>query len=223
MTMRVGGQCGFTLVEMVLAMALTAVVGLAAAGVSAALSNGYAMSQGNYETLQAGRVTVGNLHRTIRSAKLVTMAGSEGLVVWAADPNGNDLINISELRVIELDQANARLFCHRVNLDGLDAGVRDALDAPVTLATAMAFQTIRSRVLSDVRCSTQSLADGVRSLTVSAIPACPQARTVSIEVLMSCQAVSQTLRSASTLRVDNTASVVRNAQTGLWYLAGEGS
>ena len=105
---------GVTLVELILAMMITALIGV---GVASTL---YAASYGTSSRREVRRVAVrsqqlhSRIEDAIRNARAILASGqvSAGygyLVLWAGDTNQNNHVNLSELQLIELPSGSATL------------------------------------------------------------------------------------------------------------------
>ena len=92
---------GFSLVELIVALMVTAIVLTAAVTLSYAFSSAYD-STGDISEKQA-RIRYTNLRITelIRQSKLVCARFYGDLVIWRADDNGDNQINVSEIVYIE--------------------------------------------------------------------------------------------------------------------------
>ena len=71
----------FTLVEMVMAISITAITGLAVAGVTVALSNAHAHSETFYQSLRTGHFVMHRLQNGLRCARLVTATNNNAYFV----------------------------------------------------------------------------------------------------------------------------------------------
>jgi prepilin-type N-terminal cleavage/methylation domain-containing protein len=98
---------GFSLVELIVAMMVISIVLSAVVTLSYALSSAYE-STGDIGEKQA-RVRYTNLRMTelIRHSKLVCSWFNGNLVIWRADDNNDNKINISEIVYIETGYSNS--------------------------------------------------------------------------------------------------------------------
>ena len=83
---------GFTLVELVMAISITTIIGLAVAGASMALSTAHAHSESRYGSIETARSAMRRIQSSLRAAALVTYVHSNGhkLGYWAGDENEDD-------------------------------------------------------------------------------------------------------------------------------------
>ena len=96
----------FTLLELVITIAIMSVIGLSVAGVSVALSTAHANSQSAYENIQASRNTLIGIQRVLNRARLIVATDSQTVLYWVGDANGDGAINISELVALWYDAEN---------------------------------------------------------------------------------------------------------------------
>ena len=96
---------GFTLVEITLAMAVAAVVGLGVVSLTSAMFSAIDASNDSYGCVQTGRVLMLRLASVFRSAQLITDVSPDNasVMAWAGDTNGDRAINFSELMIIRWD------------------------------------------------------------------------------------------------------------------------
>lgn len=204
----------YTLVELVLAMFITALIALTTAGVAGALSYSYNHTQNMTETLQSQRYVMGSIEKVIRTAKLVTATTTSGMIVWAGDANSNKAIDLNELVKIDFDSAN-----HQVVQESLPT-VSGALNATLTLATANVFNTVKTQMdsagLANYRVS-RVLATNVRDFQVRADVAAPRTTVVLIRMTAGEDDQAVTVTDSIHLRADNTSAV--SVSNGVPYLS----
>lgn len=94
---------GLSLVELVLAMAITAVVALAIAAMLSATSYGTDTSRDMRELAVRGKTLCSRINEAVRQADRVLAAGDDYLVLWA-DHDGDGLVGVHELMRIEWDE-----------------------------------------------------------------------------------------------------------------------
>ncbi len=106
-----GFNCGgLTLAELLIAMVITAVI------LTAVATLAYAMGAANDATNDSSlkqthiRYTTLRLNELIRNCKLVCATPGNDLVIWRADDNGNNKINVNELAYIERGSAKNHLW-----------------------------------------------------------------------------------------------------------------
>ncbi len=103
---------GFTLVELLLALTITAMIG---GGVSAML---FSVSYGTTSESDIRRVTVKErvialrMDAAIRSSRMILDQGADYLVLWMGDSRDNGVPDLSEIRRIERNSATSELWSY---------------------------------------------------------------------------------------------------------------
>lgn len=202
---------GFTVVEMVMAMAITAIVGLAVAGVSMTLSTGYAQSEDHYQAIQSSRASLMKIQSIVREAKLILASTNTAAAFWAADLNGDGKLNRKELVLVTYDSSTREL--RQVTLK---SGTLSGSDDVLALSDVATVASVASRLAQDPWYESQLLATDVRSFIVSVSPDAPKATSLNISFTVGSDAQSITLRSTVVLRADKTANV--GTSKGQWVL-----
>ena len=103
---RAAGKRGLTLVELLIAVTITALVGAGVATMLVATTRGTSSRTDLRGLVVKHKTLSARLGSSIRSAKMVLAAGSDFVVLWAHDDRANDLPNRSELQRIEWDNTN---------------------------------------------------------------------------------------------------------------------
>ena len=173
----------FTLAELVLAAAVTSVIGLAATGMAMALSQSWAHSQEYGQSLQSGRVLMLRLRRGVQRAKLVVCARDGDPVLWARDANGDGEINRSEIVVYRHVPADRELRRSWVQFpDEASPEVRACLDKAVALEDlATCDRVMRELDETGYRAEAVEGSD-VQVFQAAASPACPWSKRVSFRL-----------------------------------------
>jgi len=197
---------GFTLVEMVLAMAVTAIVGLSVAGVSIGLSNSYANSEDYYDALQGGRSVLMQAQSLGRTAQLVTATATDSVVFWACDTNADGKINRNELTMIYWDRSgnDSVVRMERISPAATSVVVKDQ----VMLNTASSVASVSSLLSQYSQYRENSpLACDVLDFKVIAPTAAPKTTLLQLEITVGRKEHPLTLRSTVSLRAGDTANV----------------
>ena len=199
---------GFTLVELLIGISITSMVGLTVAGASMVLSNSHFQSEQYYDCLQSGRVAMRWIESDIRRSSLVTGIQG-GLMLWEGDTNGDEQINLSELTLIthdpnsgELTRSRAVFPAGMTSQEVMAINPQFPLHQLVESADAMA-----SWVASNAFVETMTLASNIKFLDIQPAQTPPMTTRLNI-VLVATQGVEQmTLGSAACLRADRTGDV----------------
>lgn len=135
----------FTLPELVLAISITAVIGLAAAGVAAALSSAHAQTSEMSQSIQSARTAMMRLQTLARKARLAPNCSGSQAVLWTGDGNCDGHINLAELVYVEYtpDDQMVRQWTVEFPAD-MALATRRALDVSVLLQQVVGAAYVRS-------------------------------------------------------------------------------
>jgi len=190
----------FTLLELLLGVTVTALVGVSAATVGSTLSTRYQKSEDYYQSLQTARVALGKLQSLFRSAQLVTQVSPTQIMAWREADGANGQVNPSELVV--LTYSDGTICQSQIAYPaGIATDVKTVLDAPVSLASAVEQPaSTTSTLASSPYWTSRVVASNVAAFSVSGDAAVPMSRMVTITVTSGQGASAVTLRSAACLR-----------------------
>ena len=196
---------GLTLGEMVTALVITSVIGLAVGGVSIALSRAHEQSEEYYRYLQSGRVASSRLEALLRQSQLVTAADQGALVLWMGDTNGDGGISIAELQRVYFDSSTGQLFQRTVEVPSSVKGwLKKLVDPSVTLSS-VTQATVASDVLGwrayDIQ---RVLATDVKAFVVRPDAPAPLAKFVSFRIDIGGQDKSVTIVGGGAVRAEKT-------------------
>lgn len=102
-----------SLVEMLLTLTLSSLVGL---GVAMMLAAAAAGTQSQNDTRQAttrSQVATHRLGNIMRGAAMVLAAEDDHLVLWTGDAEGNDEVNLAEMRRVQWDDETGEIRLHQ--------------------------------------------------------------------------------------------------------------
>lgn len=202
----------FTLMELMLAVAITSIIGLSIAGVSLALSRSYAHTQDFYSNLQTGRTSMSRMQDMLRKTKLVTSAGSDCLVVWTGDQEGTGFGQINRQELVMWIYNSAASEIRQYSIVYPDA-LLSALNVVQPLSTVLAAPSLTNLVNTDIYSQSTVIATDVRAFRVTLDQAAPMARCVKLEITVGSVSAPVKLESAVRLRADATSKVViQNSQ-----------
>jgi type II secretory pathway component PulJ len=210
-------RAGLTLVELVLAMAITATIALCVTGVAVALAAAQDNADESSECIQTGRSALNRIQTYVSRAKLVTAVGDGAIVFWEEDENGDGLINLSELYEVGYHAEDRTLRLHRVAFDdGMDEALLAALNHTVTLASAADCATAVDIITNDADHRDRIEAEEVDAFEVAAYPDCPRTKLVTVRLVVGEGETRAVFRSAVNLRADAVGNVA--SQDGVWVL-----
>ena len=186
-----------------MAMALTSIVGMAAAGMTYALSTAQAGTEQRSEALQSARIATEMIGADVRKAALVTAGDSRTLSLWMGDSNNDKAVNPAELILIRYD-ADAKLV-QRIRLV-LAAGQLDGtLNADKTLqqvATVSCVESILGSAAYSDKLETAVLASDVRSFTWRLDQPAPNTRWVQVQMSVGAEKKGISVTHSALLRAD---------------------
>jgi hypothetical protein len=141
---------GLLLLEMLLALAITAMLGVAVAGVIIMAGQGASTQNDMQESFVRLGLLGSRINASIRESSMVLARGDEYLLLWVADTRADGLPNLSELRLIERDADTRQIGQSIVELPtGLSPGQLALLDTAYPLTTD--FGALVAQLKSDGR------------------------------------------------------------------------
>lgn len=202
---------GFTLLELLLGMSITAVIGLSAAGVSRALSAKYTQGEDYYTSLQSTRIAMVRLRNLLQGSHLVTEATNTRLMVWYEPPGGDGQINLSELILIQYTSSDQTLRQYHVVFPATwPAWLRSLYDTQISLDSLVTFPNYwASQVAGNLLGLTQTtvLAGNIASFRTVADHSVPMTKMLSLYLTSGTGNGLFSLRNAAALRADRTGRV----------------
>jgi prepilin-type N-terminal cleavage/methylation domain-containing protein len=190
----------FTLVELMMAMAITAVIGVAVAGVAGALSTNYSQNMDYYNNVQSARSAMSYMRDSLRKAKLVTASSDDTIVLWL-DANNNGRINNSEIRCWMVVSGELK------ELKIVYPSGMEALDGTVALFPLTLVAAVPALLQANAYKTWTYLAGNVTDFSVGVEPAAPLGRLVKLSLVCGDPGQAINLRTAVALRASSTALV----------------
>ena len=199
-----GGR-GFTLAELVVSVAITAVIASAVAGLAMALSTASEHGRDRYLSLQTARIAMLNVRDLIRKAKLVTTCDGTSMVLWAEDSNGNGSINLTEVSLVGRDSSLEQIRMHRIVFpDHWSEETKASLDIELELDDLTDLDDVLAVLEASSYDQITVLAGDVRSFNVRVSPAAPMTELVGLTITVGPAERAVTLRTAVHLPADVT-------------------
>jgi hypothetical protein len=196
----------FTVAELLIAMSITAVVGLAVASVASALSHAHGQAESLWNAIQSARTGMGRIETLLRKAKLVTGTGPDRLLCWMGDANDNREIDLDEIALIHrVADARTVQLSRVVFPETMPDELVDALNLRRRLyewGYPDEAQQLMEEGLYDPYRSTVVLATDVEDFQVSVDAAAPFTRLVIVRMTVGPLTEQITLTSAVVLRAD---------------------
>ncbi len=209
--MQRASQTALTIPELVLAMSITAMIGLAVGGLAAGLSYAHSHTDSLADAVQSGRAAMMSMEATLRRSKLVTATGAGALVAWMGDTNSDKSINLDELVLLEYQQGAGTVEQWQVVFpDSMGTVLRRLLNRRLSLSAVSDPATVRrlmSRPIYSRYLSQVVIATDVQRFEVGTNRAPPLCRLVLLRLSVGQGAESISLSNAVRLRADLTGSV----------------
>ena len=106
-------RAGLTLVELIIALAIMALIGLTVSAMLSAVAYGTDSGRDVRASIARGKMTTARIDAAIRESRAV-LAASEGvLVLWMRDEDGDEIADADEVRRLEHDASAATLTSYR--------------------------------------------------------------------------------------------------------------
>lgn len=203
-------RTAFTLTELMMAMAITSLIGLSVVSVAGVLSHAHSHTDSIVEAIQSGRLAMMRMDADIRKAGLITATNGDELAFWTGDANEDQQINVDEIVLIQATAAQTIERLQVVFPDSMSAELRDALNVPKSLAELADTDDVRD-LLEEATYSAylcrHVLAADVSSFEVVTDADPPMSRLVLMR-LATGQATQQiSLTNSARLRADKTGSI----------------
>ena len=201
------GTRAFTLAELVMAMAIMSIIGLAVVGMTMALTDAQEYSGDFYRNVQIARHAMRYVQREIQKANLVTAVDSDSLAYWADDTNDNGGINLTEMRLVAFDSGDREIAEYRIEFPSWWTQLmKDLEDAPLSLAWATDMSNVTS-MRSNSYVVRRLLATEAAPVTFTVSPSAPLTKLLQTEVTVGQGDRRVVLRGATALRADWTGHV----------------
>jgi prepilin-type N-terminal cleavage/methylation domain-containing protein len=205
---------GFTLAELVMAMAIVSMISMAVGGVAIALARANEHSEEYFERMQCGRVASQRIQAVLRNAQLVTATADGGtLIVWTGDTNANSQINLDELKRIYYKPATGEIVQKNVEIPAsLPAWLKPVFN-PVVGLQAVATSSVADSTWGSVASYDKErvLATNVKSFSVRTDAAAPLSQYLSFKIEVGRVGESVAVYGGAKLRSEKTDWVARSS------------
>ncbi|MEO0475744.1 MAG: hypothetical protein AAF085_07225 [Planctomycetota bacterium] len=182
---------GLTLLELLLALAGTAVIGTAVAALITGVAYGTATDKDMRSLITRQMALRARLEAEIRESRMVLDAGADYMILWSSDADDDDLPSKAEIQVIEYDAVMDRVVRY----------------APAPLITDVGYQltddyrTLTDAYKGDATFPSERWAEQIASLAITLDDIDPQAaKLVSFRFGMAGGEVPYTGIGAATIR-----------------------
>jgi len=124
---------GMTLLELLLTLAITSMVGAAVAAMLSAVSYGTSSGKDMRSLVVRNKIISTRFTASIRNASMVLESGSGYMVLWLGDSDGSGTPQLGEIQYIEYDTANTRMRSYQADWTGLNEAQIAAVNAEYAL------------------------------------------------------------------------------------------
>ena len=207
--MRTSQPTAFTVIELALAMAITALVGLSVAAATMVISSTQEDAEQYQEYVQSARSSNLRVQTGLRKACLITSCTPTTIVYWASDANGNEQINVSELVRLSYSHISKEFRETQVDFSNLADLTKAVMNSTVSLSTAMDDAAVRDLMTVTYKPYLQDrlLSSSVRSAEFRTDKAAPMAALVHLRLDVGDQSQAIVVQSAVALRSPQTPRV----------------
>jgi len=170
----------FTMAELLMALSVASIVGLAVVGVASALDNAYDRGEGKSEAVQTCRAVLSRAGALLRKSQLVIHAGSNRILLWESDVNKDGQIQIGEMAILTHDIASQKLTAQRFQVpEGSEAHHSGVL--PLQSLRDQA-EGVYSSFATSPAVEKQLWGERVDALSISVSPTDPFSEQVNLQV-----------------------------------------
>jgi hypothetical protein len=155
---------GLTLIELILAVASTALIALAIATMLFAMAKGTSSRTDLRSVVVKHKTLTARFDAAVRSSSAVLARGSDYVVLWMGDTRENGAPNLSELRRIEYDAAGNTIVSYTAELTGTAAQIEAA---DTTYQFSDNFEAITAGLKGDDEFPAETWATRVSGWTVT--------------------------------------------------------
>jgi type II secretory pathway pseudopilin PulG len=169
---------GFTLVEVLLAAMVTALVATTAATIVSAVSSASTQTRDVRTTKQAGHYALGRIATAVREARGIGEVTADSVTLWMSDRNGNDAISVDEASIIRYDAVAKTISCMT---PVPPAGNGSLLDILADILTDLSL--LRAEI-EKVEHTTEVWASDVESLSFQGYPSLTDTKIIQVHFTM---------------------------------------
>jgi len=163
---------GMTLIELLVAAAITAFVSAAAATLLSAASNASSQSRNVRTISAAGYYAEGRIGATIRQARAIGEVSATHVSLWIDDANGDDRIQLSETGVIFYEDDDDGIFFRQPDSTNTGAATTEVLITDMQVAQKL------DQMISDTGAVAVQWAENVQACQFDGYPSLTDTRVV---------------------------------------------
>jgi len=183
---------GFTLPELLIASACTALIATTAATLIAAASRASEQTRNVADIQAAGHYALNRIASTVRSARCIGEVTPTTVTLWLSDQNNDDWPNADEMGLVTYDGGAKQLRFIAFDADGPTGSIsQTTFTDAAALAALFAGSTATRAVV---------WAEGVESLTFAGYPAKTETRIVEVTLTIGTGSDATTFQTAAVPR-----------------------
>jgi len=192
---------GLTFIELVLALAITAMVAAAIAAMIGAVTSGEMSRRDNRGTIIRTYAAKTRLSAYLARCLCVLEVGSGEVVVWLNDWRSGGTVHASELRWLVFDSANKSIDVYYVDFPDDWNEVERALQ-DIEYLSGTDWSAVLSSYMSAGYASNITLVDGVSSMTITTDqPVAVDSTSITFDIGFLLEAAGETLNRAVTITI----------------------
>ena len=190
---------GLTLLELMLALTITALVAGAIYGMLGAVSSGLMSNRDSRDIMVRANAAQTRIGAYIASSNAILAADAESIVLWLDDTRVSGTVHATEIRWLVFDDYTDELYVYFVTLpDAWSQAARDLEDAEYAPGTD--WNTVLNNFLNKGLMSSLPLIDGVESVAVELDAPPASARHVGMDIAFQASNSAPMLRVSSSIR-----------------------
>lgn len=172
-TSRTRHHGAFTLLELLLAASVTALIAAAGATVISGVSNAAVQTRDIRVTQTAGHYTTSRFARLVREARVIGQVTANSVTLWLEDTNKDDKVNLYELGLIRYDSVNKQVVFDYLQAAG-------ATPTTVVSKANLTSSGAVTSILTSGDHKTAVWADGVENFSFKGYPTLTETRIVQV-------------------------------------------
>lgn len=193
-TFRTRMRRGFTFIELLIAASMTAMTLAAGATMISAVTNAAVETRDLRNMKKAGQMTADRLSAMIRQARGVGQVTSTSIVLWNADRNGDEVINLHETCLLYHDGATDQLKRWQTY------GASESDVGPTVSQAVFEDATLWSALATTISPKQSVLAENIQKFAMSGYPTKTETRIVNFAFAIEVDSTTMVFRESASPR-----------------------
>jgi hypothetical protein len=200
---------GMTLVELMLALSLATLIGLAITSMTVAVADAQKTTSDLNDSTQAARCSMVGVERLVGGARLVSEGDANSLSLWMGDLNGDGQVNADETIYLTYYPAQRVLRSRYIKFPGnINPAYKTLINVELALSQSAVADVLDALIGCGPYIHENDVAVDVDSLEFKLMPAPPLTESVVISGRFSVSGQTVSLNTTVRLRADATSNVV---------------